>query len=343
MMAVRRGLFRAVAALIPERVIFRGVDRAVAAALTRDTLADLPDGLHVMLCGAGSPLPDINRSGPCAAVQAGDHLYVIDAGTNGARNLGRFFVDAGRVEAALLTHFHSDHIDGLGELGMLRWLNGGSDRPLPVHGPPSVADVVAGFNLAYSADVGYRVAHQGADFAPASGSGLEARPFPLPEDGELRTVLETADGVRISAFSVSHEPVTEAVGYRIDYRGRSVAFSGDTRQSANLVRHARGVDLLVHEALDSRLTNRIAAAAQSAGKERAARMMGDVASYHTTPVEAAESAAAAGAAHLLFYHIAPQLPNAALEKVFLKGVGDVYDGRVTLGTDGTLIALPAEP
>ena len=46
---------------------------------------------------------------------------------------------------------------------------------------------------------------------------------------------------------------------------------------------------------------------------------------------------------LLFYHIAPQLPNAALERVFLKGVGDACDGRGTLGRDGTLIALPAEP
>ncbi|WP_420439859.1 MBL fold metallo-hydrolase [Candidatus Palauibacter sp.] len=315
------------------------LDRAVADAMSRDDLADLPDGLHVMLCGAGSPLPDINRSGPCVAVQAGEHLYLFDAGTNGARNLGRFFVDAGRVEAVFLTHAHSDHIDGLGELGMLRWLNGGSDRPLPVHGPPVVGDIVAGFNQAYAADIGYRIDHQGADFARASGAGLEAFPFQLPDD-DLRTVLETADGVRISAFAVSHEPVTEAVGYRIDYGGRSVAISGDTKKSANLIEHSRGVDLLLHEALDSRLTDRIAAAAEAAGNHRAAQMMRDVASYHATPVEAAEAAAEAGAAQLLYYHIAPQLPAGPLERIFLKGVGDIFDGQVTLGTDGTLISLP---
>ena len=330
------------ASLVPEGMTMRFLDRAVADAMSRDDLADLPDGIHVMLCGAGSPLPDINRSGPCVAVQAGEHLFVIDAGTNGARNLGRFFVDAGRVEAVFLTHAHSDHIDGLGELGMLRWLNSGGDRPLPVHGPPVVDDVVAGFNQAYAADIGYRVAHQGADFARADAAGLEAFPFPVPADGELRTVLETPGGVRVSAFAVAHEPVTEAVGYRIDYGGRSVAISGDTKKSANLIRHSRGVDLLLHEALDTRLTNRIADAAEGAGNARAARMMRDVASYHATPVEAAEAAAEAGAAHLLFYHIAPQLPAAPLEKIFLNGVGEVYDGEVTLGTDGTLISLPLE-
>ena len=328
--------------LVPDGIVYRGLESAVGDAMTRDDLADLPDGIHVLLCGAGSPLPDINRSGPCVAVQAGSRLFIADAGTNGARNLGRFFVDAGRVKAVLLTHAHSDHIDGLGELGMLRWLNSGSATSLPVYGPPVVEEVVAGFNRAYAPDVGYREAHQGGDFNPISGSGMEAFPLPLPEEGELRTVLETADGVRVSAFLVDHRPVTEAVGYRIDYGGRSVSISGDTVKSDNLIEQSRGVDLLVHEALDAKLTNRIADAAEAAGNSRAAKMMRDVASYHTSPVEAAESAAAAGAKRLLYYHIAPQLPNAALERIFLQGVADANDGEITLGTDGTLISLPLE-
>ena len=330
-------------ALRTERVTFVLLDRVVQATLTRDALAELPDGIHVLLCGAGSPVTDINRSGPCVAIQAGTRLYVIDAGTNGARNLGRFGAGVGRVEAVLLTHAHSDHIDGLGELGMLRWTNGSRVAPLPVHGPPVVSAVVEGFNLAYAADSRYRIAHHPESVVPASGAGLRAAAFPLPADGGLAPVIETADGVRISAFRVSHEPVSEAVGYRVDYRGRAVVVSGDTAKSANLVRHARGVDLLVHEALGTRLTARIAAAADGVGATGPAQLMRDVVTYHATPVEAAESAAEAGAGHLLLYHIAPQLPLAALERVFLAGVDEVYDGPVTLGTDGTLISLPAEP
>ena len=331
------------AARLPERMTLRLVDRAVSVAMTRDTLADLPDGIHVMLCGAGSPLADIKRSGPCVAIQAGEQLYVFDAGTNGARNLSRFGVNVGRVEAVFLTHAHSDHIDGLGELGILRWVNAGASSPLPVHGPPVVDEVTDGFNRAYAADMRYRVEHHGPDFTPAAGGGLDPVSFPLPAEGELRTVLESEHGVRISVFLVSHEPVSEAVGYRIDYRGRSVVISGDTTKSANLIQHARGVDLLVHEALDVRLTEQIAAAAEAAGNARAAQGARDIISYHTTPVEAAESAAEAGAGQLLLYHIAPLLLLPALERQFLRGTRDAFSGKITLGTDGTLISLPTRP
>ncbi|MDE2744653.1 MAG: MBL fold metallo-hydrolase [Chloroflexota bacterium] len=335
-------LIAPVLALMPQRVSLRLLERAVIRNQARDALADLPDGIHVLLCGAGGPLPDINRSGPCVAVQAGRHLYVIDAGTNGARNLGRFGVSVGRVEALLLTHAHSDHIDGLGELGVLRWVTSGSEQPLPVHGPSVVEDVVTGFNRAYAADAAYRTAHHGTEIAPPNGCGLNATPFSMPEDSELQLVLENDDGVRISAFSVSHAPVCEAVGYRIDYRGRAIVVSGDTAYSENLVRQAQGVDLLVHDALANSMTERIATAAESTGNTRAARIMRDVPSYHATPVQAARAAAEAGARQLLLYHIVPALPSAAFERVFLDGVRNVYDGQVTLGRDGTLISLPAD-
>ena len=325
-----------------DAVVFAVLDRTVADALTSDALGDLPDGIHVMLCGAGGTLPDPRRSGPCAAVQAGSRLFVVDAGTNGARNLGRFGVNAGRVEAVLLTHAHSDHFDGLGELGMVRWLNGSHEEPLPVHGPPVVSEVVAGFNRAYAADMGYRTAHQGSRVAPPGGGGLRAVPFALPADRELAAVVEGPDGLKISAFRVAHEPVTEAVGYRFDYKGRVVVISGDTVKSANVVHHARDADLLVHEALATRITQRIAAAAEAVGADGAAKMMRDVGSYHATPVEAAEVAAEAGVGQLLFYHVAPALPVAALERVFLDGVADAYDGPVTLGVDGTTISVPVE-
>ena len=346
-MSVLQPLRRAAAGLVglamtraPQALTLRALERGIARRQGRDALADLPDGLHVLLAGAGGPLADPQRSGPCIAVQAGRRLFVIDAGANGARNLGRFGVNLGRLEAVFLTHAHSDHIDGLGELGILRWVGGGHERPLPVHGPPVVGAVSAGFNQAYRADFGYRTAHHGEEIAPPGGAGLAAAPFPMPADGERRSVLETDDGVQVAAFAVSHAPVCEAVGYRIDYRGRSVVVSGDTAYSANLVEQARGVDLLVHDALSSRITERIAAAAESNGGWRIARILRDVPSYHATPIEAAQAASAAGAGQLLLAHIVPPLPTAALERVFLSGVADVYDGRVTLGRDGALISLP---
>ena len=95
-------------AMRSETVALGLLDRTVASNLTSDALAELPDGIHVLVCGAGGPLTDIARSGSCVAVQAGRHLYVVDAGTNGGRNIGRFGVNVGRVEAVLVTHAHSE-------------------------------------------------------------------------------------------------------------------------------------------------------------------------------------------------------------------------------------------
>ena len=60
-------------------------------------------------------------------------------------------------------------------------------------------------------------------------------------------VIYENNGVKVTAFLVDHGPIKPAFGYRIDFAGHSVAMSGDTRFSENLIRHSQGVDLLIHE------------------------------------------------------------------------------------------------
>jgi ribonuclease Z len=322
---------------IATRVMRRGAERALAA----DPIADLPDGLHVALCGAGGPMPSANRSGPCVAVLAGHTLFVVDAGTNGARNLQGVIGGApGRVAAAFLTHYHSDHIDGLGELGLLRWVGGGHRDPLPLYGPEGLSEVAEGFERAYQFDARYRVAHHGAATVPPEGAGFAPHPFAAPAKGES-VELWNRDGAVVRAFRVEHEPVVPAVGYRFDYGGRSLVVSGDTKKSDNLLAQARGVDLIVHEALSPKLVGILHDAAESAGNRGLAKIMSDIPDYHTTPVQAGELAQAAGVRHLLFYHVVPALPVPGLEGVFLEGVAQAFSGGITLGRDGTRISLPS--
>ena len=321
---------------ISMRILEAGLDRNLA----RDVIAELPDGLHVILCGAGGPLPDPARSAPCTAVIAGDRVLLFDAGSGAARNLARQAIQPPRVERVFLTHFHSDHIDGLGELATLRWAGAGRTAPLPLHGAAGVAEIANGLNAAYRLDVIYRVAHHGAETLPPSGSGLAARAFDEPEPGELAVVFEDGE-LRVTAFRVSHPPIKPAVGYRIDYRDRSVVISGDTNKSANLERFATGADLLVHEALSPELVGVIGDAAARAGNETMAKIAEDVLTYHATPRQAAESAEAAGVKHLLYYHVVPAMPVPGLSSVFLEGTDDAFGGGITLGQDGTTISLPA--
>ena len=70
--------------------------------MNANAIRDLPDGLHVGLCGAGSPFPDDLRSGPCTLVVAGKRLLVFDAGTSSARQIGRMGFWLGDIEAVLL-------------------------------------------------------------------------------------------------------------------------------------------------------------------------------------------------------------------------------------------------
>ncbi len=301
-------------AAIAMRVMARGAESA----MTSDTTAGFADGLHVALCGAGGPLPDPKRSGPCVAVVAGKQLFVVDAGTNGLRNLLRMRYPVGKIQAVLLTHFHSDHMDGLGEMATLRWVSGNNSQPLPVIGPEGVQQIVEGFNIAYKQDSVGRNAHHGDKVAPLSGFGMVARPFPVPAAGELATVYHDGD-VKIQALLVDHGPVKPAVGYLFTYKDRSLLVSGDTSKSANVQKFAQGVDLLVHEALARNIVGLMHDTAAHAGADSLAKITADIQNYHATPVEAAEIARDAGVGHLLYYHIVPPLIFPGMEAAWLDG------------------------
>ena len=322
-------------ASIVERIMAKGLESRMG----MDATADFEDGLHLALCGAGGPMPAPKASGPCVAVVAGDRLFVVDAGTDGVRNLGRMGYPIGDIEAVFLTHFHSDHMDGLGELATLRWVSAANTTPLPVYGPEGVQQVVDGFNTSYAQDVVYRHEHHGDTVAPLSGAGMTAKPFPLPAIGELATLYDEG-GLKIEALAVGHTPIKPAVGYRFSYKDRSLLISGDTVKLPNIEKFAEGVDLLVHEALAPNLLTMMHDAANKAGNQVMAKVTHDVLDYHTSPVEAAETARDAGVGHLLYYHIVPPLILPGQEALFLDGAEDIF-ADYTVGQDGTSFSLPA--
>lgn len=312
--------------------------RVVGQNMQADMVNELPDGLHVIVCGAGSPMPS-EMAGPCLAVIAGQRLFVVDMGSGAARNLGMMRFPQGQVEAAFITHFHSDHIDGLGEFMLQRWVTGTNTSPVPVFGPRGVEDVVDGFNKAYAIDLGHRVAHHGPETVPPTGFGGVARPFDAPEMGD-GVVLVDGGGVRVTAFKVEHAPVSEAVGYKFEYGGRALVITGDTKETPNIVTFAKGTDLLVSEGLSMGLIKLMQGVAEENGQANIAHIMHDIQDYHIDPKDAARLAEEAGVKHLMFYHIVPPMVIPPLEKRFLQGVDEAFSGGVTLSHDGTIISLP---
>jgi len=316
-------------------------ERAVKQNVGRNTAASLEDGLHIYVCGAGSPFPDPLRGGPCLAIAAGGQHIIIDAGSGGARTLSRMGYPLGEIDAVFLTHLHSDHMDGLGELLMQTWVNGGRDVPMPVHGPAGVEEVVGGFNAAYRLDSTYRTGHHGPEIANPEGRGGAPVPISLPAGPGGQAVVYEAGGVTVTAFEVSHAPIEPAFGYRVDYKGRSVSISGDTVYDPNLVAVSTGADLLFHDALNPEMVIRMREAIAEAGRGDLAKVLNDILDYHATPADAARAAQEAGVSRLVFYHTVPPLPSRALNALFMKETKSLFDGDMEVAEDGLIYSLPA--
>ena len=300
-------------------------------------VSDFEDGLHLGLCGTGSPMPNVNRAGPCNLVVAGDKTFIVDVGEGASRNLSLMGVNASNVDAVFLTHFHSDHIDGMGPMMLLHWVREGNPVPLQVHGPTGVETVIEGFNATYATDDTYRTAHHGEDVAPKTGGGAIAHPFEMASD--TRQVFKDAD-LTITAFNVVHAPVFPAVGYRFDYKGRSLCISGDTAQSANLEKVCKSVDIIVHDSLQPKMVEEMALGMEKKGNLVAAKIFSDILDYHASPEQAAESAQRADAKMLVLSHLVPPLPTDYLYAAFLGDAPNRFDGPVVIGEDGMVFSMP---
>lgn len=195
--------------------------------------------IRVVLLGTqGGPTFGPQRIGIGTLVVAGDERLLFDAGRAMTTGMSRAAVNPADVTRVFITHLHSDHVISMPELMISPWASQGRKVPLHVWGPAGTRAMMQKFQEALAFDI--HVRRDVDERFPAAGVRVVAR------DIREGTVYES-NGVKVTAFLVDHGPVNPAFGYRVDFSGRSVAISGDTRPSSNLVRFSAGVDLLIHE------------------------------------------------------------------------------------------------
>lgn len=300
-----------------------------------------PDGLRVIFCGTSGPLPVVGRAKPCTAIQVGGALYLVDIGPEAAENLMLWRLPVATAKAVFITHLHSDHIGDLGEFNLQSWVAG---RPaaLPVVGPSGVDKLAKGLNLAYEDDHGFRKAHHdhGKFKFDIPAGLLTSKVVTIPASAKTAVAWKDGD-LTVTAIRVDHEPISPAFAYRFDYKGRSVVISGDTKPYAPLAEASKGADVLIHEAQNSDMTKQMAAGLGMLGNPRMSSLMTDTLTYHTTPVEAADLARAAGVKALVLSHLTQAGLPFYNPEAFTKGMdaGGKLDWR--LAKDGMFIDLPA--
>ena len=273
-------------------------------------------------------------------VVAGDQILAFDSGPGSTLQFELTTIDVGELDAVFITHYHSDHIGDLGELMLKRWAFGSNQNPLPIYGPSGIEQVVNGFEAAYQADKEHRVAHHGEKVMPPSGFGGEPRGFDLgTELTSSKSIYKTGE-VEVIAFNVDHKPVFPAVGYRIEYKGRSIVITGDTKYSESLIEHTMGTDVLISEVLNMKFTGMLADAGRNI-EGNLTVIAEDIQTYHISPEEAALVAKNAGVSQLVFTHILPPVPTDLFVKPFLNEAKEVYNGGMYMANDGTLISMPA--
>jgi ribonuclease BN (tRNA processing enzyme) len=278
---------------------------------------------QIVMLGTGTPRPDPERSGPATAILANGTPYLIDFGPGvirraaaayqrGVTALGRGVTD---VTTAFLTHLHVDHTAGYPDLILTPWIMGRT-RPLQVYGPKGLAAMTRHVLAGWQVDIANRI--EGIDRLPAAGCEVKVH--------EIEAGCVYKDGnVRVTAFRVSHGTVEDAFGYRFETQDKVIVISGDTAPTEAMVEHAKGCDVLIHEAYSEQTFNQVSPRWQEYRRN-----------YHTSSQELASLAGRISPGLLILYHrvnVGAPITAPNPEEAVLNEIRRTYRGDVVVGHD----------
>lgn len=283
--------------------------------------------MKIVLLGTGTPRAFPGRAKSGVAVLAAGKTFLVDCGGAVVDQLIKAGIMPQRISDVLFTHHHSDHNSGFFDVFISSWRTHvvtervfeGRSVPMSVYGPTSTKEIIGKMRDSFEFDVNLRV-----NYNKSADQGANILYFESNEG-----VIYDEGGIKITAFEVDHRPVMPAIAYKFEYNGKSVVISGDTVPVANMVKHSRGVDLLVHESYNKKWLDALIEKfpAQATG-------LGNPAKYHSTTLEVAQIAKEADVLHLvLTHHIPPPAENEEAETDYIAGMRDIYAGKITVGRD----------
>ena len=288
--------------------------------ITIVSYANAQSPFKVTLLGTGAPVPSMERFGPSILVEAGGQKLLFDCGRGAAQRLWQLKIPLGKIDALFLTHLHSDHIVGIPDVWLTGWIPavyGRRELPLQVLGPTGTKDMMDNLVKAFSWDITTRAKEKNKTDSGALVIAKDIREGVIWENKEIK----------ITPFTVRHSDfIDSALGYKIEYAGRTLILSGDTRYSENLIRYSKGADVIIHEV-----------AAANEQTMQTSPLVNQILGFHTSPEEAGKvfeqtKPKLAVYSHIVLLTAEPSIPPPTINEVILR-TKKTYSGAVEAGED----------
>ena len=272
----------------------------------------------ILLGTGGGPRPRAANSASAQVIVTGGMAYVVDCGDGVARQLASAGVPLATLRHVFITHHHSDHNADYGNLVLLAWTAGLRTR-VDTWGPPPLERMTRLFFEMNQYDIDARIATEGR--APLG-------PLVVPHEVQVGGAVMADDQMRVTAALVDHPPVVPAFAYRFDASDRTIVISGDTAPSQNLVKLARGADVLVHSVMYPAAIDRLVAKVPNA-----AALKESILAHQTSAEDAGRIAQEAGVRTLVLSHFVPPDDPAVTEAMWAAAARRRFRGTVIVGRD----------
>jgi len=271
----------------------------------------------------------------------GKPRILMDVGGGTFARIAESGVNLNKIDTILLSHLHIDHTADMSAVIKTIFLHNlaaktkrsASKSPIHFYGPGKLPNAAAYDNTSTYIDRHYNP-QQGTErylygFAKAINAGQFAyKVTDIPADHfntlagvtkpvAIQTIIHTDDGLIVKAVGVFHGSVP-SIAYRIEYKGKSIVYSGDTTSKTNnLIAIAKDANILIY---DTAITDDLPPQGSVFRK------------FHTAPSRIGEIAKQAKVKILVLSHISP-VTEVRLDEVIKSVIKKGYHGKLIVAKD----------